>query len=283
MASSWWGMPPGSSTPSRARGSTPPSVRPSWPRRSASGRSGPATSPPPRCDRPTRSARRSSPGKPGPRSFSSASSSGGPCRSRPRGSWRAGRRTWRGSWGSSATSCRQGPCSSRAFSPVSYGPAWRGPRRSAKLQTVVDPRSRLVALAGTADAHSLAEGALWIAAEAHPGLDVSHWLGRLDAPGYRAAERRTSTMEVGEAATAIARFLFEEEGFRGNTEDYYDPRNSFLDDVLERRLGIPITLSVLYVAVAGRAGVGAAGIGLPGHFIVRTERGGRHRFLDPFH
>jgi regulator of sirC expression with transglutaminase-like and TPR domain len=146
----------------------------------------------------------------------------------------------------------------------------------------VDSRSRLVALAGTADARSLAEGALWIAAEAHPGLDVPHWLGRLDALGYRAAERVISAMGVDEAATAIARFLFEEEGFRGNAEDYYDPRNSFLDDVLERRLGIPITLSVLYVAVAARAGLHAAGVGLPGHFVVRTERRGRHRFLDPF-
>ena len=79
------------------------------------------------------------------------------------------------------------------------------------------------------------------------------------------------------------RFLFEEEGFRGNTEDYYDPRNSFLNDVLDRRLGIPITLSVVYVAVAARAGLDAAGVGLPGHFVVRAERRGRHRLLDPFH
>jgi regulator of sirC expression with transglutaminase-like and TPR domain len=140
-----------------------------------------------------------------------------------------------------------------------------------------------VAVAGTVDARSLAEGALWIAAEAHAGLDVQHWLGRLDALGHRAAERVTSDMDVDRAATAIARFLFEEEGFRGNTEDYYDPRNSFLDDVIERRLGIPITLSVVYVAVAARAGLEAAGVGLPGHFIVRAVRRGRDRLLDPFH
>jgi regulator of sirC expression with transglutaminase-like and TPR domain len=146
----------------------------------------------------------------------------------------------------------------------------------------VDPRSRLVALAGTRDARSLAEGALWIAAEAHPGLDVQHWLGRLDALGYRVAERVTAAMDVDRAAAAVARFVFEEEGFRGNTEDYYDPRNSFLDDVLDRRLGIPITLSVVYVAVAARAGLEAVGVGLPGHFVVRAERRGRHRLLDPF-
>jgi regulator of sirC expression with transglutaminase-like and TPR domain len=140
-----------------------------------------------------------------------------------------------------------------------------------------------VALAGRVDARSLAEGALWIAAEAHPGLDVSHWLARLDALGYRAAERVTSETDVDRAAAAVSRFLFEEEGFRGNTEDYYDPRNSFLDDVIERRLGIPITLSVVYVAVAARAGLEAAGVGLPGHFIVRAVRRGRDRLLDPFH
>jgi regulator of sirC expression with transglutaminase-like and TPR domain len=140
-----------------------------------------------------------------------------------------------------------------------------------------------VALAEAVDARSLAEGALWIAAEAHPGLDVQHWLARLESLGHRAAERLTPDMDVERAATAVARFLFEEEGFRGNGEDYYDPRNSFLDDVLERRLGIPITLSVVYVAVAAWAGLEAAGVGLPGHFVVRAQRHGRHRLLDPFH
>ena len=147
----------------------------------------------------------------------------------------------------------------------------------------MDPRGRLVALAGTKDARSLAEGALCIAAEAHPDLDVSRALRQLDALGRRAAERVTPEMDVDRAAAAVARLLFEEEGFRGNAEDYYDPRNSFLDDVLERRLGIPITLSVVYVAVAARAGLEAAGVGLPGHFVVRAERAGRHRLLDPFH
>ena len=146
----------------------------------------------------------------------------------------------------------------------------------------MDPRDRLVALARRTDASSLAEGALWIAAEAYPGLDVRHWLGRLDALGRRAAERVTPDMAVDAAALAVSRFLFEEEGFRGNAEDYYDPRNSLLNDVLERRLGIPISLSAIYLAVAAGAGLEAAGVGLPGHFIVRAERRGRHCFLDPF-
>jgi regulator of sirC expression with transglutaminase-like and TPR domain len=147
----------------------------------------------------------------------------------------------------------------------------------------VDPRSRLVALAGTADVRSLAEGALCIAAEVHPGLDVQSWLARLDALGRRAGERVTSAMDVDRAAAAVARFVFDEEGFRGNVEDYYDARNSFLDDVLDRRLGIPITLSIVYMTVAAGAGLETAGVGLPGHFIVRAERGGRQCLLDPFH
>lgn len=147
----------------------------------------------------------------------------------------------------------------------------------------MDPRTRLVALAGRAEARALAEGALWIAAEAHQDLDVQHWLGQLDALGHRAAEQVAPDMDVDRAASAVARLLFEEEGFRGNAEDYYDPRNSFLDDVLDRRLGIPITLSVVYMAVAARAGLEAVGVGLPGHFVVRAERHGRRRLVDPFH
>ena len=87
----------------------------------------------------------------------------------------------------------------------------------------MEPRSRLIALAGTDDARSLAEGALWIAAEAHPGLDVSHWLARLDALGYRAADRVTSEMDVDRAAAAVSRFLFEDEGFRGNADGLLRP------------------------------------------------------------
>jgi regulator of sirC expression with transglutaminase-like and TPR domain len=147
----------------------------------------------------------------------------------------------------------------------------------------MDPRDRLVALAGTIDARSLAEGALWIAAEAYPGLDVPHWLDRLDTLGRRAAEQVTPDMAVDAAASAVSRLLFDEMGFRGNTEDYYDPRNSFLNDVLDRRLGIPISLSVIFVAVATRAGLAAAGVGLPGHFVAQVEREGRRQIVDPFH
>jgi regulator of sirC expression with transglutaminase-like and TPR domain len=101
-------------------------------------------------------------------------------------------------------------------------------------------------------------GALAIAAGADPGLDVDTWLRELD----RLAER------VDSLETLIHR-LFVEEGFTGNTTNYYDPRNSLLDQVLDRRLGIPITLSVVCLEVGRRAGVLLEGVGMPGHFLIR--------------
>jgi regulator of sirC expression with transglutaminase-like and TPR domain len=146
------------------------------------------------------------------------------------------------------------------------------------------PRARLAALARGPDAEiPLAEGALLIAAEEYPGLDVPGWLARLDALGDRAGARIGAGMDVEAAAGALGRLLFDEEGFRGNAEDYYDPRNSFLNEVLARRLGIPITLSLVYLEVAARAGVRGQGVGFPGHFLVRLERRGDARLLDPFH
>jgi regulator of sirC expression with transglutaminase-like and TPR domain len=129
----------------------------------------------------------------------------------------------------------------------------------------------------------LAEAALWIAADEYPGLEVAAWLDHLDGLGERAAARLHPAMTVDDAAAAVSAVLFGREGLRGNTEDYYDPRNSFLNDVLERRLGIPITLSVIYMEVAARAGLTVRGVGLPGHFVVRAEKGDARRLLDPFH
>jgi regulator of sirC expression with transglutaminase-like and TPR domain len=128
----------------------------------------------------------------------------------------------------------------------------------------------------------LAEAALWIAADEYPGLDVASWLERLDELGDRAARAVRPGMDVAAATDVLSALLFDEEGLRGNADDYYDPRNSFLNDVLARRLGIPITLSVVYIDVGARAGLTVRGIGLPGHFVVRAERQGDARLLDPF-
>jgi regulator of sirC expression with transglutaminase-like and TPR domain len=85
-------------------------------------------------------------------------------------------------------------------------------------------------------------------------------------------------------ALTVARFLFGECGFKGNGEDYYDVRNSFLNDVLARRMGIPITLSAVLIEVGARVGVPFEGIGFPGHFLVRVPAGGGEQLiLDPFH
>jgi regulator of sirC expression with transglutaminase-like and TPR domain len=145
-------------------------------------------------------------------------------------------------------------------------------------------RARLAALAEVADRPgALAEAALLIAAEEYPDLAVATWQERLVGLGRRAAERITPEMDVVPAATALRRLLADDEGFRGNVEDYYDPRNSFLNDVLERRLGIPITLSLVYMEAGLRAGLTVRGIGLPGHFVVLAERHGHQCLLDPYH
>ena len=144
-------------------------------------------------------------------------------------------------------------------------------------------RERLVArLQDLEGPGALAEAALLIAAEEYPALDVAAWLARLDALGARARERVPPRGDADQTAAALTRLLVEDYGLRGNDADYYDPRNSFLNEVLERRLGIPLTLSLVYMDVGARAGVAVRGVGLPGHFVVRLERGETVRLLDPF-
>jgi regulator of sirC expression with transglutaminase-like and TPR domain len=85
-----------------------------------------------------------------------------------------------------------------------------------------------------------------------------------------------------DAIRKLSRFLFQVKGFRGNTDDYYDPRNSYLNEVLERRLGIPISLSLVFIEVGKRAGLDLEGVGMPGHFVVKCLHGGREILVDPF-
>ena len=139
--------------------------------------------------------------------------------------------------------------------------------------------SRLVS--GPDDAVDLAEASLLIASEEYPGLDIARYLGRLDAMGRDV--RESLGREPSAAVEALNRYLFKQEGFHGNQDDYYDPRNSFLNDVIDRRTGIPITLSTVYIEVARRAGLDVFGVGLPGHFLVRAEAPGRAVLVDPFH
>jgi regulator of sirC expression with transglutaminase-like and TPR domain len=124
-------------------------------------------------------------------------------------------------------------------------------------------------LAGRGPGPDLDVGSLAIAAGADPELDPSTWLRELD----RLAEGIDSL-------ETLIHQLFVEENFAGNTADYYDPRNSLLDQVLHRRLGIPITLSVVCLEVGRRAGVSLEGISMPGHFLVRPMA--TNHYLDPF-
>ena len=134
-------------------------------------------------------------------------------------------------------------------------------------------------MAGPDDQVDLAQAALLIACEEYPDLDVERYLRRVDQLAGVVAARVEEDGGPLSAVRALNGLLFDEEGFRGNLEDYYDPRNSFLNDVLDRRTGIPITLSTLYIEVGRRAGLDVEGIGLPGHFVVRVDG----TLVDPFH
>ena len=125
------------------------------------------------------------------------------------------------------------------------------------------PFDRFAAIVAGPEAEiDLGEAALFIAAQARGGLEVDEWLERLETMARGCPE---STVD------GLLHYLFVELGFRGNREEYDDPRNSFFDQVIERRLGIPITLSLLAMEVGRRADVPLVGIGMPGHFLVRAE------------
>jgi len=133
------------------------------------------------------------------------------------------------------------------------------------------------------DELDLLEGALLIAADARPGLDRAAVLAELDELAAPLCRRGLSELPAPAQARVLADHLFVGVGFHGNDADYYDPRNSFLDEVIARRTGIPISLSVVYVEVARRAGVSASPVGFPGHFLVRIDDPERRLVVDPFH
>ncbi len=113
------------------------------------------------------------------------------------------------------------------------------------------------------------EGALLIAQAEYPGLDRDECRRRIDEMSWEARELLArSRGALPEELAELSRLFSARWGFRGNREDYYDPRNSFLNDVLERRTGIPITLSLVYIEVGRRAGLDLVGVGMPGHFLV---------------
>ncbi len=127
----------------------------------------------------------------------------------------------------------------------------------------------------------LAELALGLAADEYPPLDVAAYLSELAGMAHEAKRYLGGTLEA--KARGLCRYLFHDCGFRGNVQDYYDPRNSYLNEVLDRRTGLPITLSAVAIAVGTRAGLDVAGVGLPGHFVAKVVAGGEEVVFDPFH
>lgn len=146
------------------------------------------------------------------------------------------------------------------------------------------PRERLAAIARRPGTElPLAEGALLIAAEEYPSLDGPRYLGALDALARACRARVGPARDPAPAVAGLCDCLFRDLGFRGNAERYDDPRNSFLNDVLDRRLGIPISLAVVYLEVGWRLDLPLYGVGMPGHFLVGCEAPGEPLFVDAFH
>jgi regulator of sirC expression with transglutaminase-like and TPR domain len=145
------------------------------------------------------------------------------------------------------------------------------------------PRSKFAAAVARPEPEiDLATAALLVAAEEYPQLAPESYLRRLDEFAERVRDRQWDATAPVVVLQDLNRVLFEEEGFRGNVEAYYDPRNSFLNDVLDRRVGIPITLSLIYLEVGWRLGLPLHGVNFPGHFLVRYDGEALRLLIDPF-
>ncbi|MGF1580696.1 MAG: SirB1 family protein [Gemmataceae bacterium] len=127
----------------------------------------------------------------------------------------------------------------------------------------------------------LAEVALHLACDEYAHLDVDAYLSQIEAMAHEAKGYMRG--DVSAKLDGLCRYLFHDLGFRGNEADYYDPRNSYLNIVLERRTGIPITLCAVAIAVGQRAGFPVHGLGMPGHFIAKVVVDGQELLFDPFH
>src|SRR5687768_16227336 len=133
----------------------------------------------------------------------------------------------------------------------------------------------------------LAPAALAIARVEYPSLNPGSYVAALDRMGQEAAARMQHTAD--DSVRAFNEYLYDEQGFSGNRDRYDDPRNSFINEVLNRRVGIPISLAVVYLEVARRAGLHVDGINFPGHFLLRardavaTDARSEVVIIDPFH
>ena len=133
------------------------------------------------------------------------------------------------------------------------------------------------------EAIPLEEIALLVAKERYPKLCLQTYRNLLDQFAHEARRRIGGVVGGPAVARGLSHYLFEEEGFRGNRQDYYNPSNSYFNDVLDQRTGIPMTLSILYIAVGRRLQLPLDGVTFPGHFLVRYQQPGSNFYIDAFH
>jgi regulator of sirC expression with transglutaminase-like and TPR domain len=143
-------------------------------------------------------------------------------------------------------------------------------------------RRQLVLLAAQ-DPIDLPRAALAIAREEYPELDEHRYLLQLDELASQVLRGMPAGASPERRVGRLNSFLFHELGFEGNRTDYYDPRNSFLNEVLERRTGIPISLSLVYMEIGRRCGLRVDGVGFPGHFLCKITLDDGELVVDPFH
>ena len=150
-------------------------------------------------------------------------------------------------------------------------------------ESVTSPRENFIAaIAPHSRDINLARAALYIAAEQEPDLDVVAYLGRIALLSDAARKMLPGRHSVYDAIHTINELMFNVEGFRGNRDNYNDPKNCLLNHVIDEKRGIPITLSIVYVEIARRLGHGLRGVGMPGHYLLAAGRGASEVFVDPF-
>ena len=137
--------------------------------------------------------------------------------------------------------------------------------------------------AGEITNENLARGALLIALEDYPQLDVDEELAKLDALAERVRRRGLPSDPPVFTLGHLHAEMFDADRFRGDSDHYYDLRNVYLNEVIARRVGIPITLSIVFLHVASRIGLSASGVGLPGHYVVKVHFELNEVYVDPFH
>jgi regulator of sirC expression with transglutaminase-like and TPR domain len=144
-------------------------------------------------------------------------------------------------------------------------------------------RRRFREIAGLPEtALDLVEASLVIALEDDPGLEIDRYLQQVNEWGSAVRGRLEGSRDVERIVESVNRLLFEEEGFHGEDEDYYDPRSALLNATLDKHAGLPIALSILYIEISRRVGMEATGVSLPGRFLVKFSGAFGQIVVDPF-